>query len=62
MIANFLKEAQEQAIYSVEEEIAEMLEKASEWLQQAAGYIAHPAKLFVKRNFKDLDRFIEDGV
>ena len=61
LIANFLKEAKATGIYSVEEEIAELLEIVSEWLSKAAGYIAHPSKLFVKKNFKELDRFIEDG-
>ena len=61
MIANFLKEAQGTAMYTVEEEIAEMLDKVSEWLSKAAGYISHPAKLFVQRNFKELDHFIQDG-
>lgn len=61
LIANFLKEAKATGIYTVEEEIAELLENVSEWLSKAAGYIAHPSKLFVKKNFKELDRFIEDG-
>ena len=62
LIANFLKEAKATGIYTVEEEIAELLEDASEWLSKAAGFIAHPSKLFVKKNFQELDRFIEDGV
>lgn len=62
LIANFLKEVKATGIYTVEEEIAELLENVSEWLSKAAGYIAHPSKLFVKKNFKELDRFIEDGL
>jgi len=61
LISNFLKEAKGTGIYTVEEEMAELLENVSEWLSKAAGYIANPSKLFVQKNFKELDRFIEDG-
>ena len=62
LIANFLKEAKGTGIYTVEEEIAELLGDASEWSSKAAGFIAQPSKLFVKKTFQELDRFIEDGV
>ena len=61
MIANFLRGAQAQEVYTLEEELAELLGKVSEWLAKAAFFILKPARIFKRGNFKEFDEFIDNA-